>query len=77
MARLVVASLAFVVLIVSGYAWAQFRNFTDERPARRRPSPPWPAPTWTAPAQDILLIGNDSRAGATRPSWPRCTPGTT
>lgn len=56
--------MAFAVLIVSGYAWAQYRNFTDSVPHGAEV----PAATGRDPdgaAQDILLIGNDSRAGAT------------
>src|SRR6478672_1284390 len=49
--RLVAATVAFVILVASGYAWAEFRTFTDG------------VPTGSAvPA----LVGHDSRAGATR-----------
>src|SRR6476469_8828196 len=63
--RLIVATLAFTVLLASGYAWAEFRNFTGSVPH----GADVPALTGTdrdGPAQNILLIGNDSRAGATR-----------
>ena len=64
-ARLGVAALAFVLLIVSGYAWAQFPNFTDEVP-HGDAVPALVGTDLDGPAQNILLIGNDSRAGATR-----------
>src|SRR5690242_11705826 len=63
-ARLLVAAVAFAILVVSGYAWAQFRNFTNSVPHGAEV----PALTGTdldGAAQNILLIGNDSRAGAT------------
>lgn len=64
--RLVVAASAFVLLIASGYAWAMFRNFTAAVPH----GAPVPALAGgrdiDGAAQNILLIGNDSRAGATR-----------
>ena len=64
-ARLIVATLAFTVLVASGYAWAEFRDFTASVPHGAEV----PALTGNdpdGPAQNILLIGNDSRAGATR-----------
>jgi LCP family protein required for cell wall assembly len=64
-ARLVVASVAFVILIVSGYAWAQFRNFTNSVPHGSE-VPALVGTDADGPAQDVLLIGNDSRAGATQ-----------
>jgi LCP family protein required for cell wall assembly len=65
--RSVVAALAFLILIGSGYAWALYRNFATGIPH----GDPVPALTsgtgdLDGAAQDILLIGNDSRAGATR-----------
>jgi LCP family protein required for cell wall assembly len=65
--RLLCAALAFVILMASGYAWAVFRNFTASVPHGA------PVPALAAnqtdidnSAQNVLLIGNDSRAGATR-----------
>ncbi len=63
-ARLLVAAMAFAILVVSGYAWAQFRTFTESVPHGAEV----PAASGTdldGVAQNILLIGNDSRAGAT------------
>jgi LCP family protein required for cell wall assembly len=65
--RAAAASMAFVLLVGSGYAWATFANFT----ASVHHGPPVPALAKGAKdidgaAQNILLIGNDSRAGATR-----------
>jgi LCP family protein required for cell wall assembly len=64
--RFVVAAMAFVILVASGYAWALFKNFTAAIPHGD------PVPALLAGqtdldggAQNILLIGNDSRAGAT------------
>jgi LCP family protein required for cell wall assembly len=64
-ARITFAALSFVVLIGSGLAWATFQNFTSHVPHGSR------VPALTSGAKDadgkdqnILLIGNDSRAGA-------------
>jgi len=62
--RLLVASMAFAILIVSGYAWAQFRNFTNSVPHGAE-VPAAGGPDIDGASQNILLIGNDSRAGAT------------
>jgi LCP family protein required for cell wall assembly len=64
--RLIVAAVAFVILVASGYAWALFRNFTESVP--HGDAVPALAANQTdldGAALDILLIGNDSRAGAT------------
>ena len=60
-----VAALSLLVLVGSGLAWASFRNFTDTVP-RGEPVPPLAAGEHDADgaAQNILLVGNDSRAGA-------------
>jgi LCP family protein required for cell wall assembly len=63
--RLGVAAVAFTLLLASGYAWAEFRNFTNSVP-HGDPVPALVGTDLDGAAQDILLIGNDSRAGATR-----------
>jgi LCP family protein required for cell wall assembly len=64
--RFVIAAVAFVIFVASGYAWALFKNFTASIPHGD------PVPALTAgqsdldgSGQNILMIGNDSRAGAT------------
>jgi LCP family protein required for cell wall assembly len=64
LARLFVAAVAFSILLVSGYAWAQFRTFTNSVPHGAE-VPVATGVDRDGAAQDILLIGNDSRAGAT------------
>ena len=61
-----VAALSFLVLIGSGLAWASYQNFANTVP-RGDPVPPLAAGQHDpdAAAQNILLVGNDSRAGAT------------
>jgi LCP family protein required for cell wall assembly len=63
--RAAIAALSFVILIGSGLAWAAYQNFTNSIPHGS------PVPALAAGAQDIdgsdqniLLVGNDSRAGA-------------
>jgi LCP family protein required for cell wall assembly len=63
--RLVAATVAFVILVASGYAWAQFRMFTDSVPTGS-PVPTLVGNDLDGADQNILLIGNDSRAGASR-----------
>jgi LCP family protein required for cell wall assembly len=65
--RALCALVAFLLIIGSGYAWALYKNFTSDVPHGD------PVPALVAgqkdldgSAQNILLIGNDSRAGATR-----------
>ena len=65
--RLSVAALSFAFLIGSGLAWASFKNFTSDVPHGA------PVPALAAGQQDpdgnaenVLLVGNDSRAGATK-----------
>jgi LCP family protein required for cell wall assembly len=65
--RALCASVSLLVLLASGLAWATFKNFTAHVPHGD------PVPALTAGerdpdgrAQNILLIGNDTRAGATR-----------
>jgi len=64
---MVCAAVAFALMIGSGYAWAVYKNFTNSVPHGA------PVPALAAgqkdldgSAQNILLIGNDSRAGASR-----------
>src|SRR3954470_15807350 len=61
------ATIAFLVLVASGYAWATYQNFTASVP-HGAPVPALAdgATDLDGSAQDILLIGNDSRAGARR-----------
>jgi LCP family protein required for cell wall assembly len=61
------ALVSFAVLIGTGIAWATYKNFTADVPHGE------PVPVLAAhqtdpdgSAQNILLIGNDTRAGATR-----------
>jgi len=64
--RLTCAALSFVILIGSGLAWATFQNFTNSVP--HGAAVPALADGATDPDgkdQNILLVGNDSRAGAT------------
>jgi LCP family protein required for cell wall assembly len=65
--RALFASLSLLALIGSGIAWATFKNFTADVPHGDA------VPALTASehdpdgsSQNILLIGNDTRAGATR-----------
>jgi LCP family protein required for cell wall assembly len=65
--RALFASLSLLVLIGSGLAWVTFKNFTEHVP-HGAPVPALAAGE-TDPdgaAQNILLIGSDTRAGATR-----------
>ncbi|HET8582615.1 MAG TPA: LCP family protein [Jatrophihabitans sp.] len=65
--RALCASLSLLVLIGSGLAWATYQKFTSDVPHGA------PVPALAAGAKDpdgssqnILLVGNDTRAGATR-----------
>jgi LCP family protein required for cell wall assembly len=65
--RVSVAALSFVLLVGSGYAWATFQNFTSDVPHGA------PVPALAKGQSDldghdtnVLLVGNDSRAGASR-----------
>jgi LCP family protein required for cell wall assembly len=65
--RALCASISLLVLVGTGIAWATFKNFTAHVPHGDA------VPALTAgehdpdgSAQNILLIGNDTRAGATR-----------
>ena len=61
------ALVSFAVLIGSGIAWATYKDFTSSVPHGE--AVPALAPGQHDPdgsAQNILLIGNDTRAGATR-----------
>jgi len=65
--RALFASLSLLVLVGSGIAWVSFKNFTAHVPHGL--SVPALSAGETDPdgsAQNILLIGNDTRAGATR-----------
>ncbi|MDT4989360.1 MAG: hypothetical protein QOI74_3454 [Micromonosporaceae bacterium] len=65
--RALCASVSLLILVGSGVAWATFKNFTARVPHGD------PVPALTAGEHDpdgrdqnILLVGNDTRAGATR-----------
>ncbi len=58
------ASLSLLALLGSGIAWATFQNFTASIP-HGDPVPADPTDP-DGPAQNILLVGNDTRAGATK-----------
>ncbi|MDQ2796719.1 MAG: LCP family protein, partial [Actinomycetota bacterium] len=59
------ASIALLVIIASGVAWATFENFTSDIPHGDK-VPKTLASDPDGADQNILLIGNDTRAGATR-----------
>jgi LCP family protein required for cell wall assembly len=65
--RAAFALLSLLVLIGSGVAWATYKDFTARVP-HGDPVPPLAAGRQDADGSDenILLIGNDTRAGATR-----------
>ncbi len=65
--RALAASLSLLVLVGSGVAWATFKNFTASVP-HGDPVPALAAGEHDPDGSDqnILLIGNDTRAGATR-----------
>jgi LCP family protein required for cell wall assembly len=65
--RALFASISLVIIVASGIAWATFKNFTEHVPHGE------PVPALRSgeddpdgSAQNILLIGNDTRSGATR-----------
>ncbi len=64
-AAITCAALSFLVLIGSGLAWAAFQNFNAGVP-HGAAVPPLPAGASDPDGKDqnILLVGNDSRAGA-------------
>jgi LCP family protein required for cell wall assembly len=64
-AAITCAALSFLVLIGSGLAWAAFQNFNAGVP-HGAAVPPVPAGASDPDGKDqnILLVGNDSRAGA-------------
>ncbi len=60
------ALLSLAVVVGSGVAWATYRDFTTSiAQAPNLPSPDTTTPDIDGVDQNILLIGNDSRAGAT------------
>ncbi|MEP6598386.1 MAG: LCP family protein [Actinomycetota bacterium] len=63
--RLAVGAVSLITLVGSGVAWATYQGFSSN--IRRGADVPALAPGATDPdgdAQNILLLGNDSRAGA-------------
>jgi LCP family protein required for cell wall assembly len=65
--RALFALLSLLVIVASGIAWAEFRNFTASVPhGDRVPALAAGEDDPDGSDQDILLIGNDTRAGATR-----------
>ncbi|PZS28187.1 MAG: LytR family transcriptional regulator [Pseudonocardiales bacterium] len=58
------AALSFVILVGSGLAWVTFNNFTSNIP-HGAAVPGLTGADADGKDQNILLIGNDSRAGAT------------
>src|SRR3978361_1156193 len=70
------AACAFVVVVVSGYAWATYQNFSASVP-HGDPLPALPAGhrDLDGADQDIFLLGNDSRAGAPRAEQTALTTG--
>ncbi|MEO9139585.1 MAG: LCP family protein [Jatrophihabitans sp.] len=59
------AALSLLILVASGLAWTTFQSFTDDIPHGAAV----PGPTSGDPDgadQNILLIGNDTRAGASK-----------
>jgi LCP family protein required for cell wall assembly len=65
-ARIGFAALAFLVLVTSGYAWATYQNFAASVPhGAAVPAMSAGQKDIDGAAQNILLIGDDTRAGAT------------
>lgn len=66
-ARAIVAAISLLVIVGSGLAWAAYKNFTNDIP-HGAPVPPLGAGQRDIDgrAENILLTGNDSRAGASR-----------
>lgn len=62
--RWLIAGLAFAIVITAGYAWAEYQNFTTSVPHGAE-VPALTGKDLDGPGQNILLIGSDSRAGAT------------
>ena len=64
--RVAAAAVSFVVMVTSGIAWASYRNFSASVP-HGSPVPALAAGATDADGADenILLVGSDSRAGAT------------
>jgi LCP family protein required for cell wall assembly len=65
--RISIAALSFVLMIGSGLAWATFKNFTNDVP-HGAPVPKLASGQRDADGHDtnVLLVGNDSRAGASK-----------
>ena len=64
--RVAAAAVSFVLMVTSGVAWASYRNFSASVP-HGSPVPALAAGATDADGadQNILLVGSDSRAGAT------------
>jgi len=65
--RALIASVSLLIVVASGVAWAEFRSFTASIP-HGEAVPPLSSGESDPDggAQNILLIGNDTRAGATK-----------
>ena len=64
-ARVVIAALSFITLVGSGLAWATYQNFSAHVPhGAKVPKLESGHHDVDGSDQNILLLGNDSRAGA-------------
>jgi LCP family protein required for cell wall assembly len=62
--RWLCAALSFTIFVGSGVAWAMYRDFAGD--VRKGSSVPSDRNDADGSAQNILLVGDDTRAGATR-----------
>src|SRR5689334_4568670 len=62
-ARWLAAALSLLIIVGAGVAWAMYQDFTNSVP-RGLPVPAGGADA-DGSSQNILLVGNDTRAGAT------------
>lgn len=63
-ARAFFAVVSLLIIVASGIAWATFQNFTDNVP--HGANVPGSSSDPDGDDQNILLVGNDTRAGATK-----------
>lgn len=64
-ARGTAALLSLAIIVVSGFLWVMYQNFTDDIP-RGQKVPALQGKDIDGAAQNILLLGIDSRAGASK-----------